>query len=96
MLLPEERQQVRQVLLDGLETGAWRGRGYVIRPGDAAVFARTAVLDPGLFLAAKIGFDPGEGDEGPDAGPAEGEGPAELFYAFVSLRGGCVCGCHEA
>lgn len=83
LLLPEEGQQVRQVLLDGLEAGARRRGRDVVGVGDAALKV-AAVLDPGLLLAAEVGFHPGEGDEGPDAGPGEGERPAELFGLFIS------------
>lgn len=63
------------VLLDRTEarTGCWRRD--VVGKGNAALDAPFA---PGFLLATEIALDPGDGDAGPDGGPCEREGPAQL------------------
>lgn len=69
------REEVRQVCLDGLKTGA-RSRGVdVIGIGDASV---KAALLPGSLFASQITLDPWDGDQGPHAGPTERKGPTQL------------------
>lgn len=48
--------------------------------GEWLAAAKVLYAVPCLLFAAQFGLHPGEGDEGPDCGPCEGEGPAQLRF----------------
>jgi hypothetical protein len=73
---------VLEVVLDGFQTGRGRrGTDYI---GVCWHVSLPAILSPGFLLAAEVALHPGDGDEGPDAGPGEGEGPAQLLMLVLS------------
>jgi hypothetical protein len=43
-------------------------------------------LGPVVVLLLKVTLDPGDGDGGPDAGPEEGENPADLPSISIPLE----------
>lgn len=65
------------MVLDGFQTG--RGRRGTDDIGVRWHVSLPAILSPDFLLAAKVALHPGDGDEGPGAGPSEGEGPAQLL-----------------
>jgi hypothetical protein len=72
----ETREVVLDVVLDRFQTGPGRrGADYI---GVCWHVSLPAILPPGFLFAAKVALHPRDGDEGPEAGPSEGEGPAQL------------------
>lgn len=64
------------VFLDRTEARTGCRRSDIVGKGNATLDATFA---PGFLLTTEIALDPGDGDAGPDGGPCEWKGPAQLI-----------------